>query len=235
MVQAVNTQAIWTLASVLRRPTLLVPHVSAPSISQVNFEAMYDCAGVRAIVFDKDNTLTRPYDNTCIHPDAVDGLQRAMAVFGKDRVAILSNSAGTADDVDHVDAKELEERLGIPVIRHVEKKPGGLSEVLAHFHLEDDNKDAVSSSPMDPARLCVVGDRLLTDIVFGNLHGMLTVHVLPLCQGKDNAADNWTAKLLRPLENRLLYGNSQGRRRWLPQRYIPHKYWPGEEKCPLRL
>ena len=26
--------------------------------------------------------------------------------------------------------------------------------------------------------LCAVGDRLLTDIMFGNLHGMLTVHVL---------------------------------------------------------
>ena len=32
----------------------------------------------------------------------------------------------------------------------------------------------------------MVGDRLLTDVVFGNLHGMLTVHTQPLTLEGDN-------------------------------------------------
>lgn len=34
--------------------------------------------------------------------------------------------------------------------------------------------------------LCFIGDRLLTDVVFGNLHGMLTVHTQPLTLEGDN-------------------------------------------------
>ena len=135
-------------------------------------------------------------------------------------MAILSNSAGTQDDLDYKDATMIEESMGIAVIRHDEKKPGGLTEVLNHFSIQD------------PAALCMVGDRLLTDVVFGNLHGMLTVHTLPLCQGADNAGDNTVAKVIRGVENKALYGNWFGGR-WLLKSKIPHKYWPGEETCPL--
>jgi phosphatidylglycerophosphatase GEP4 len=48
--------------------------------------------------------------------------------------------------------------------------------------------------------LCVVGDRLLTDIVWGNLHGMLTVHTSILTEKGDNRA----ASVARRLEMRLL-------------------------------
>ena len=220
MVQTVNTKAILTLASVARRPALLVPHLSVPTVSQVNYGAMKDC-GIRTVIFDKDNTLTAPYDPE-VHPKAAEGLQKAIETFGVDRVAIVSNSAGTLDDPGYQDAIRIEQSLGIPVIRHDEKKPGGLAEVLNHF------------DETDPARLCMVGDRVLTDVVFGNLHGMLTVHSLPLCQGKDNAQDNWTAKLIRPMENKILYGRWFGARR-LQNKVLPHKFWPGEAECPLKL
>lgn len=149
---------------------------------------MKEDAGVRAVVFDKDNTLTAPYALS-LHPSAEPGLRQCVDVFGKENVAILSNSAGTNDDPDFEDAKAIEESLGIAVIRHREKKPGGLDEVLKHFELTD------------PAAVCIVGDRALTDVVFGNLYGLLTIHTLPLCYGKENAQDNWTAKILRPIEN----------------------------------
>jgi len=35
MVQSVNTKAIMTLTTILRRPALLVPHVSVSNISEV--------------------------------------------------------------------------------------------------------------------------------------------------------------------------------------------------------
>jgi phosphatidylglycerophosphatase GEP4 len=221
MVQSLNTKALLTLASVVRRPSLMVPHVSLHNVSQLNYTALKESCGVRAVVFDKDNTLTAPYGMT-IHPDACRGLEDAKSVFGIANVAIMSNSAGTLDDPDYEDAKRIEEALGIPVIRHDEKKPGGLDEVLSHFKLED------------PAHLCMVGDRLLTDVVFGNLYGMLTVHTLPLCSGSDNVQDNKIASLVRRAENKGLYGNWFGGRRLLNSK-PGHKYWQGEEVSPLRL
>lgn len=132
----------------------------------------------------------------------------------------MSNSAGTKDDPEYVDAIEIESTLGIKVIRHDEKKPGGLDEVLNHFEMTD------------PCRICVVGDRLLTDIVFGNLYGMLSVHTLPLCKGEDNKKDNKVAGTLRSVENSILYSNwFVGR--WLLNSKCKHKFWPGEETNPL--
>jgi phosphatidylglycerophosphatase GEP4 len=199
----------------------MVPHISVANVSELNYTAMKENAGIRAVIFDKDNTLTAPYADE-IHPDASKGLEDAKKVFGPENVAIMSNSAGTRDDPDYTDAKRIEETLGIAVIRHDEKKPGGLNEVLAHFHMED------------PAELCMVGDRLLTDVVFGNLYSMLTVHTLPLCKGADNEKDNIPAKIIRSIENRSLYGNWFGSRMLLKNK-PDHKFWPGENECPLRI
>mmetsp|Transcript_3804 Transcript_3804/g.9980 ORF Transcript_3804/g.9980 Transcript_3804/m.9980 type:complete len:262 (+) Transcript_3804:99-884(+) len=228
MVQSLNTKALAALAYVLRHPTLLVPHVSVSNVSELNYRAMKETAGVVAVVFDKDNTLTAPYAST-VHEDACLGLQTAKEIFGVDKVAILSNSAGTLDDPGYEDAAAIEVALGVPVIKHDDKKPGGLKEVLDHFGMDD------------PARVCVIGDRLLTDVVFGNLHAMLTVHTLPLCKGEDNEMDNTPSKIIRYVENKGLYKNWFGSK--LLYRYgtdqstgsKEHKYWKGETECPLRL
>ena len=184
--------------------------------------AMRDSCGIKAVMFDKDNTLTAPYD-VIIHDKAKQGLKNAIDVFGQNNVAILSNSAGTKDDPDYEDAIRIEQELGINVIRHDEKKPGGLNEVLEHFN------DVENAS-----ELCMVGDRLLTDIVFGNLHGMLTIHCLPLCTGEDNAKDNKVANVIRTVENKFLYGNWFGGK-MIRKRTPQHAIWEGEESCPLIL
>merc|ERR1719223_2593949 len=123
MVQSVNVKALTTLASVIRRPYLASPHVFVPTVSDVNYQALRDHCGVKAVMFDKDNTLTAPYEND-LHPRARVGLQAALDVFGRENVAILSNSAGTDDDPGFADGKEIEEALGIAVIKHSDKKPG---------------------------------------------------------------------------------------------------------------
>jgi phosphatidylglycerophosphatase GEP4 len=245
MVQAVNTKAILTLAAVIRRPSLLVPHVSVDNISQLDYAALKRYAGIQAIIFDKDNTLTAPYaQGVTAHPLAQLGLQHAIDVFGKDRVAILSNSAGTmADDgPDFTQALAIEVAMGISVIRHEEKKPGGLQDVLKHFDLQQQtNTSSASSASASASCLCMVGDRLLTDVVFGNLHGMLTVHTLPLLRGRENRqVDNWTASLIRPVENALLYNSCSlfgGRRRFrlLPNQPPAHAHWPGPGVHSLKL
>lgn len=235
MVQSINLKALTTMASVIRRPYLASPHVHVATISEVDFAAMRDRCGIRAVVFDKDNTLTAPYALST-HPRASRGLQHALDVFGPHRVAIMSNSAGTtADDPGYAHALEIERSMGVRVIRHDEKKPGGLHEVMAHFNnnnntSNDDNDTVVD----DPRQLCMVGDRLLTDVVFGNLYGMLTVHCLPLCTGDDNKQDNKIASTIRTVENLSMYGNWFGGR-MVRSRTRPHSLWPGEDECPLVL
>ena len=223
MVQSINTKALVTLASVIRRPYLAAPHVHVATISDVNYTAMRDQCGIKAVVFDKDNTLTAPYA-TEVHPNAEVGLRTALDVFGQSNVAILSNSAGTKDDPGYEDAERIEKEMGIAVIRHDEKKPGGLEEVMKHF----------GEDISDPSQLCMVGDRLLTDVVFGNLYGMLTVHCDPLCTGEENKNDNKVASVVRTGENSVMYGNWFGGRA-IRRRTMMHAVWPGEEKCPLIL
>ena len=196
MVQSINTKAIMTLASILRRPSLLVPHLSVATISDIDFDQLRNNFGVKAVIFDKDHTLTMPYVNHEIHPVAKQGLENCLRVFGPDNVAILSNSAGTGDDPQYQQAQTIETSLGIAVIRHATKKPGGIHEVQQHFR----------NVPHETRQMCVIGDRLLTDIVFGNLYDMVTIHTQALPRsGSAPDRDNWTARWIRPMENFLLY------------------------------
>ena len=242
MVQSLNTKAIYTFATmVLRRPNLMVPHISVPTISDIDFAALKEYTDIRAIVFDKDHTITAPYANQ-IHPHAQSGLQSCIEIFGRQHVAILSNSAGTNDDINHQDAIQIETSLGIPVIRHVTKKPGGIEEVLHHFASNHHNNHNMTH--LHPSQVCMIGDRILTDVVFGNLHHMLTIHTAALphvvkssssssssssslapqspSQPQPNK-DNWTAQLLRPMENKLLYrSNVFGMKRKFFATPLPH-------------
>ena len=52
----------------------------------------------------------------------------------------------------------------------------------------------------DGTALLMVGDRYLTDVVFGNLHGMLTVHTEQLT----TAGDNRVAQTMRRVEDWLV-------------------------------
>ena len=181
--QSWNGPAVRTLFTILRQPSLLIPSLAVQDLSHVDISSLSK-RGIKGIVLDKDNTITAPY-SLSIHPRVEDSLHNLMSSF-PDKVAILSNSAGTPDDKDFLEAEQIEAELGIPVIRHQEKKPGGLQETLDHFQLE-----------LLPAEIAMVGDRLLTDVVFGNLHGMYTIHVQLLTTENDNAM----ARVIRSFEN----------------------------------
>ncbi|CAM9630032.1 unnamed protein product [Pylaiella littoralis] len=191
MGQSFNPQAVSSITRVIRHPALAVPHLSLTHIGQLDFEGL-KAMGCKGIIFDKDNTLTAPYDDTA-HPLVEEGLRRCMEIF-EGRVCIMSNSAGTRDDPDYIDAIRIEMALGIPVLRHDEKKPGGIAEVLDFF--EGKNTEG---RPVRLDELCFIGDRLLTDVVFGNMHGMLTVHTQPLTL----EGDNKPAAVFRFLEKRV--------------------------------
>ncbi len=203
MPQSWNWPAVRTTARVLlRQPSLAVPHVEVADIRQLDFRRLR-AAGCEAVVFDKDNTLTVPYSDE-IEPTLASALRECRDAFDG-RVAVLSNSAGTPDDPGHEMACRLERSLGLPVLRRPEKKPRGFESVRSHF------------GNVDPARLVMVGDRYLTDMTFGNLHGMLCVRTRQLT----SAGDNPVARAMHLLEVWLvaLY-------RWLRVRPSPHRLLP---------
>lgn len=63
----------------------------------------------------------------------------------------------------------MEAALGVPVLRHSSKKPsGGTAELQERFSCE-------------AHEIVCVGDRGLTDIVFGNRNGLLTIQARRRC------------------------------------------------------
>lgn len=75
------------------------------------------------------------------------------------------------------------------VLRHRTKKPGRIPEVLEYFRSR-------AGGSVREEELCVIGDRLMTDVLYGNLNRMLTVH----CQILTTAGDNKAAAVARRME-----------------------------------
>eukprot|EP00041_Stephanoeca_diplocostata_P008731 m.129154 g.129154 ORF g.129154 m.129154 type:complete len:182 (-) comp17453_c0_seq21:975-1520(-) len=116
-------------------------------------------------------------------------VQECCEIFGPGNTVIFSNSAGSSDDPSFKEAIDLERSVGIPVLRHGTKKPMGFETISAHF------------ATGTPEQLVMVGDRIFTDVVFGNSNGMLTIKTEPLTTHGDNAA----VRLVRELENIFVY------------------------------
>ena len=172
MVQAWNWPAIALTARILSyKQNLLVPHATAISLEKVNFTVLKQNQ-IKGVLLDKDNTITKPYKNT-LQPRLRQSIEKATSLFGNRNVVIISNSAGGPDDDSFKEATAVENSIGLPVLRRTHKKPAGIESVLAHFDVSD------------PSQLVMIGDRLLTDVAFGNKHGMLTIHTHPLTTSGD--------------------------------------------------
>jgi phosphatidylglycerophosphatase GEP4 len=164
--QSVNVAGIALFLRIaLADRSLAVPHLAVPDLRWVDWHALRE-AGFEGCIFDKDNTLTEPYKMD-LHPSAAEALAACSAAFSG-RLALYSNSAGLEQyDPEGSEASALEVALGVSVLRHKEKKPaGGGADVETHFGCPSE-------------RLVMVGDRFLTDVVFGNRCGMLTVRPEP--------------------------------------------------------
>ncbi|KAI8100607.1 hypothetical protein M9434_004998 [Picochlorum sp. BPE23] len=154
--------------------TPILPHVDTPDLRNIDWEDLKR-AGFKGCLFDKDNTLTEPY-SLVLHPWAKESLTACVAAFGDGNVVLFSNSAGLEQfDPDGSHADAMEESLGIPVLRHRQKKPvAGPEDVEPYFM---NRLEACSCRD-----LIMVGDRYMTDIVFGNRLGMYTIRPRPLTE-----------------------------------------------------
>mmetsp|Transcript_13605 Transcript_13605/g.22204 ORF Transcript_13605/g.22204 Transcript_13605/m.22204 type:complete len:210 (-) Transcript_13605:1665-2294(-) len=193
--QSINVSGIRCTLHLLMRPHLLIPKRIVSTIGDVDWKKFREeHKGIKYVVFDKDNTLTKPYEDS-LHDGIVTSLDECLETYGNDQVAIYSNSAGTSDDKGYVWKKNAELGTGLRVIAHVDKKPLGFNSVCDHF------KECCNVSEIRGEEIVIIGDRLLTDTAFGNMNGCYTIH----CESTfDLTNDNKVARVLRVLENQLL-------------------------------
>lgn len=191
--QIVNVRGIGrAVTTALVNPSLAIPHVSVKDISHLSWPELRG-RGFNWIVFDKDNTLTLPYEKV-LHPRVEASFRSCVETFGGDRVVVFSNTAGSPDDHGDVEARAIESAWGIKVLRHSKRKPGG-----------GEDLDALMR-PSGMTRAVVVGDRFMTDIVFANLNHHMAVHVEPL----DASLDRKGVQMARKMEAWLV-------KRWMSQ------------------
>ena len=178
----------------------ILPHIETCDLRNVDWKYLKEEMKCMGVIFDKDNTLTLPYEKE-VHPWAKDALEVCCDVFGKDMVALYSNSAGLEqyDGPEYAHAKELEECMGIRVMRHTTKKP---------VVTERTRAEVEAWGGVGCESLIMVGDRYMTDVVFGNALGMLTVRVEPLTR-VNNTTNNsnrepWSVGVSRRIEESLV-------------------------------
>jgi phosphatidylglycerophosphatase GEP4 len=77
-------------------------------------------------------------------------------------------------------ARQVEATLGISVLMHRQRKPLGSAELLKHFSYNSD-------------QIAVVGDRVLTDVLYANVCGMRSILVKDIIT--EDGDDAWAIKV----------------------------------------
>ena len=131
--------------------------------------------------------MTIPYERQ-IHSSIANQFNSLISLYGRENIAILSNSVGSKEDIGYKEAIIIEEALGIKVIRHVNKKPEVNEDVLVHFGTKE------------PSSIAIIGDRILSDCVMGNTHGYFTIY----CEPFDTKPENVMVKLTRKVEGHII-------------------------------
>ncbi|CAH9107450.1 unnamed protein product [Cuscuta europaea] len=170
--QRFNVQGVASSLEVFTKDKdLIVPHISVPDLRYIDWDELKR-RGFEGVVFDKDNTITAPYSLGLWAP-LESSIHHCKSVFGNN-IAIFSNSAGLHEyDPDGRISMLLERTIGIKVIRHKVKKPAGTAEEIEQ------------QFACEPSKLVMVGDRPLTDILYGNRNGFLTILTEPLSLGQE--------------------------------------------------
>jgi len=139
---------------------VIKPNEEALSLRQVDWRRLWT-RGIRALIFDLDNTLC--LWRTGEFPRSVAVLLRRLQGQGF-KIAVLTNARLPVDSPVRTALAE----LGIPLIERA-KKP-----------LPFAFRRAVQILGAKPAEAAVIGDQLLTDVLGGKLAGLYTVLIPPL-------------------------------------------------------
>lgn len=159
------------LAYAIHDPASLLPHATISTLiylpvpvgSGLPTLPSHRKPTIRALVIDKDNTLCPP-KTAKLHQAYINKIEKLRESrefsHNSNSILIVSNTAGSTSAAEHEEeAKQIEEELGIPVLRQApgRKKPLCGPDVLKFF------KDHGVTE--DPAEIVFVGDRLATDVL----------------------------------------------------------------------
>lgn len=190
--QLFNASATLNASRLFYNPTLCLPHLTVKSFDQL--PVPLTIAGhqveIKGIVLDKDNCFAKDHDDK-VWPEYAEVWKRLQTAYPKEHLLIVSNSAGTNDDIDYQQALKLENDTGVTVLRHPTKKPGCHEEIMAYFAKQGITK---------PSEIAVVGDRLFTDMLMANMMGAWGVW---LSEGVELSEKMWP-KLERMLYSKMV-------------------------------
>jgi phosphatidylglycerophosphatase GEP4 len=161
---------------VLLNPGLCLPHYKVSTFNDIPvplstaFKHGEKEVDIRAVILDKDNCFAIPHQDE-IHPPYREKFQELRKAYPGFRLVIVSNTAGTRDDVGHAKAEILEKNTGVQVLRHNTKKPGCGDDIMKFLRAQ---KDVDITSPNEVA---IIGDRLFTDIMMANMMGSYGVWI----------------------------------------------------------
>lgn len=160
------------------RPRYFKSRFSLSTLSDIDLSIL-ESAGVRAFIFDVDNTI-------CWHHGTeVDARIREKfnAITGKYPSCLLSNARSAR-------ASEIKNLFGVPVVVSSFRKPKveAFAEALAFLGAKS-------------SETAVVGDRIMTDVVGANKAGCVSVKVRPL----EPSSEPLPLRLSRAFENTLLF------------------------------
>ncbi|ODQ58689.1 hypothetical protein WICANDRAFT_32399 [Wickerhamomyces anomalus NRRL Y-366-8] len=165
-----NVSATLNVFRLFFTPSYSVPHLTVSSFDKIPIPLKFPNhqPNIRAIVLDKDNCFAKAHDDK-VWPEYKEAWDKLRTTYPGASLLIVSNSAGTNDDKNHEQAKVIEERTGVTVLRHTTKKPGCHNEIMEYF-----KKNNIASGPEEVA---VVGDRLFTDVLMANMMGAWSIWV----------------------------------------------------------
>lgn len=126
---------------------------------------------IKTILIDKDNTITK-HESSEIENHLKEHLNELKKEF---EILIISNREGSKKDVNFKMAQDLESKININILRHGSKKP-----FLNYF-----KENSI-----------MIGDRILTDILFGNRNGIKTILLNPI----DSSNEPLSIKFMRKIE-----------------------------------
>ncbi|CAK7891711.1 phosphatidylglycerophosphatase Gep4p, mitochondrial [[Candida] anglica] len=155
-----NASATLNVSRLLYNPSLCLPHATFKSFDLLQIPFSFPTGNIKGVVLDKDNCFAKDHDDK-IWPEYTETWKRLQDAYPKENLLIVSNSAGTDDDIEHKQAEKLERDTGVTVLRHSTKKPGCHSEILDYF----------SARGISNSEIVVIGDRLFTDILMANMMG----------------------------------------------------------------
>lgn len=161
--QLFNASAVANVSRLAYSPSLCLPHMAVSSFDKLPVPLSVSGGGaqIKGLVIDKDNCFAKDHDDK-LWP-AYQGVWKALTDhYPKERLLIVSNSAGTNDDVDYKQALKLEAELSVTVLRHPTKKPGCHQEIMDYFR-----GHGITLASL----IAVIGDRLFTDMLMANMMG----------------------------------------------------------------